>query len=53
MIPATKTHPEPVCLTALKSSNGDYGHEDVLQQLQADFYNKCYLCEYRNSPASM
>jgi hypothetical protein len=41
MINFSKSQPAPASLAAQKK----YDDEDVLQKLQSDFYNKCYLCE--------
>jgi uncharacterized protein (TIGR02646 family) len=41
-----KSQPAPACLAQEKEkASGDYKCGDVLPRLQADFKNKCYLCE--------
>jgi uncharacterized protein (TIGR02646 family) len=41
-----KSQPAPECLAQEKGKkSGDYKCGDVLQRLQADFKNKCYICE--------
>lgn len=46
MINIRKTAPAPACLAQeKKKAHGDYKCGDVLERLQKDFYNKCYLCE--------
>lgn len=49
MITFNKSQPEPVDLAPerLKAS-GTYRTEGVLTTLKNDFYNKCYICEYKN-----
>lgn len=46
MINVKKSQPAPVCLTSeKKKASGSYKCGDVLERIQADFHNKCYLCE--------
>lgn len=46
MIYFPKSQPAPECLEIEKSkANGDYKQPEVLERLQDDFKNKCYLCE--------
>ena len=46
MIYFPKSQPAPESLEIEKSkANGDYKQPEVLERLQADFKNKCYLCE--------
>jgi uncharacterized protein (TIGR02646 family) len=41
-----KSQPAPVCLAHEQTkASGDYKCGDVLTRLQADFKNKCYICE--------
>lgn len=51
MVPIERSYPAPECLEKeKKKKNGDYKCGDVLQRLQQDFRNKCYLCEYKAPP---
>jgi len=45
MVPVKRTFPEPPGLQQARENNLDCGQDNVLQQLQSDFRNKCYLCE--------
>jgi uncharacterized protein (TIGR02646 family) len=46
MIYLPKSNPAPTCLDLEKTKkSGDYNCGDVLERLQDDFKNKCYLCE--------
>lgn len=46
MIYLPKSQPAPACLAEEKlKSSGSYNCGDVLQRLQTDFKNKCYICE--------
>ena len=46
MIYLPKSQPAPNCLEAEKlKPSGTYNCGDVLQRLQTDFKNKCYICE--------
>ncbi len=46
MINVIKSQPAPLCLELEKSKpNGSYDCNDVRKRLQADFFNKCYICE--------
>jgi HNH endonuclease len=46
MINIVKSQPAPLCLSEEKEkANGDYKKIEVLERIQADFYNKCYICE--------
>lgn len=48
MINIKKSYPEPSSLLEEKEKeSGSYRCSDVLKQLQHDFYNKCYICEYK------
>jgi hypothetical protein len=47
MVYFQKSQPAPPCLEIEKAKNGDYNCEGVLEKLQNDFKNKCYLCEYK------
>jgi hypothetical protein len=48
MINIDKTYPAPTCLEREKQkANGDYKCGNVLELLKKDFYNKCYICEYK------
>jgi uncharacterized protein (TIGR02646 family) len=43
-----KSQPAPDCLAHEKGkASGDYKCGDILPRLQADFRNKCYLCELK------
>ena len=53
MIYVKKSEPAPACLEIEKQKkNGDYKCGDVLTRIQADFRNKCYLCENK-APTSI
>jgi uncharacterized protein (TIGR02646 family) len=46
MIYLPKSQPAPACLAEEKlKASGNYNSGDVLQRLQTDFKNKCYICE--------
>ena len=46
MIYLPKSQPAPTCLEREKTKkSGSYNCGDVLERLQQDFHNKCYLCE--------
>ena len=46
MVYFEKSQPAPACLATEKlKKSGDYKCGDVLDRLQADFKNKCYICE--------
>ena len=46
MINIIKSQPAPPCLSEEKEKvSGDYKCGEVLNKLQEDFHNKCYLCE--------
>jgi hypothetical protein len=46
MIYLPKSQPAPICLAEEKlKTSGNYNSADVLQRLQIDFKNKCYICE--------
>lgn len=46
MINVRKSQPAPPCLELEKNKpNGSYDCNDVRKRLQADFFNKCYICE--------
>lgn len=46
MVHLPKTQPGPPCLEVEKTkANGTYHCEGVLERIQKDFKNKCYLCE--------
>ncbi|MEM1122921.1 MAG: hypothetical protein AAGJ18_20925 [Bacteroidota bacterium] len=49
MVNYTKSQPPPPSLAIEKAKgiNGKYNHPDVLERLQKDFCNKCYLCEQK------
>ena len=48
MVYIIKSQPEPVCLTAERAkANGDYNCPGVLAANKEDFYNKCYVCEFK------
>jgi HNH endonuclease len=50
-LPKSTTIPASLAIEKGKK-NGQYNSEDVLVALQADFHNKCYLCEQK-SPTSI
>jgi hypothetical protein len=53
MIHLPKSEPAPACLEIEKAkASGSYNCGDVLERLQTDFKNKCYLCEYK-APTSI
>jgi hypothetical protein len=46
MVFLEKSQPAPTCLASEKAKkNGDYKCQEVLERLQVDFKDKCYLCE--------
>jgi hypothetical protein len=46
MVHLPKTQPGPPCLEVEKTkANGTYHCEGVLELIQKDFKNKCYICE--------
>ena len=46
MINVKRSQPAPKCLSKEKlKKSGDYKCGDVIERLQEDFHNKCYLCE--------
>ena len=46
MVKIERTQTPPVSLAVQKlKPNGSYKEQDVIHQLYADFYEKCYLCE--------
>jgi hypothetical protein len=46
MINVIKSQPAPPCLELEKNKrNGSYDCDGVRNRLQADFFNKCYICE--------
>lgn len=48
MVFTQKSQPSPECLTLEKAkANGDYKCANVLERIQNDFNNKCYICEYK------
>ena len=47
MIKVERTFPAPASLAIEKEKNGTYRGDDVVKQLNADFYSKCYLCEMK------
>jgi hypothetical protein len=52
MINIKKSTPPPLCLEKeKKKANGDYKCGDVLERIKNDFYNKCYICEYKEPPS--
>ena len=52
MIYFEKSQPAPECLAREKSkASGDYKCGDVLDRLQTDFCNKCYICEMSSPPS--
>ncbi len=52
MINIIKSTPPPLCLEKeKKKANGDYKCGDVLERIKNDFYNKCYICEYKEPPS--
>jgi uncharacterized protein (TIGR02646 family) len=45
-----KSQPAPECLVHEQGkASGDYKCGDVLQRLQTDFKNKCYICEFQST----
>ncbi|MGQ7889305.1 hypothetical protein [Paenibacillus sp. WC2504] len=49
MIYISKSQPAPESLAIEKlKTSGAYNKPDVLLRLQADFHNKCYICETKN-----
>ncbi len=52
MINVDRSLPEPPCLSAEREkARGDYKCGEVLPYLSEIFYNKCYLCEFKNPPS--
>jgi HNH endonuclease len=52
MIYLPKSQPVPICLAEeKKKASGNYNCGDVLQRLQIDFKNKCYICEFKETPS--
>lgn len=52
MVNIRKSQPAPDCLAAEKEkTRGEYKCGDVLERLNSDFLEKCYICEYKNSPS--
>jgi uncharacterized protein (TIGR02646 family) len=50
MINITKSQPAPKCLAIEKAKkNGSYNCGDVFNRLSKDFYQKCYICEYKST----
>ena len=49
MVNYTKSQPPPASLAIekAKGKSGKYNEADVLERLEADFYNKCYICEQK------
>ncbi len=48
MVYFEKTQPAPDCLSVEKAkANGNYKCGKVLERLETDFKNKCYICEYK------
>ncbi len=46
MVNIKRSQPAPKCLSVEKlKKNGDYKCGNVIERLQHDFHNKCYLCE--------
>lgn len=46
MINLKKSQPAPECLeNEKKKASGKYNCGDVLERLEKDCFNKCYLCE--------
>lgn len=54
MVNYTKSQPPPASLAVEKAKgiNGKYNSADVLEQLETDFHNKCYICEQK-APTSI
>ncbi len=49
MVRIKRSYPEPASLAIEKEkANGTYRTDEVLKTLSADFFNKCYICEYKN-----
>lgn len=47
MINIKKSQPEPSSLSKERAkTNGSYSTPEILEQLKADFHNKCYICEF-------
>jgi hypothetical protein len=52
MIYLPKSQPAPACLAEEKlKTSGSHNCGDVLQRLQTDFKNKCYICEFKETPS--
>lgn len=49
MVNFTKSQPAPASLAVekVKGKNGKYNLKDVLDRLEKDFWNKCYICEQK------
>ena len=49
MVNYTKSQPPPTSLATekAKGKSGKYNESDVLERLEIDFYNKCYICEQK------
>ncbi|WP_185151951.1 HNH endonuclease [Chryseobacterium vaccae] len=48
MIYFEKSQPAPECLNIEKNkASGDYKCGDVLNRIKKDFFNKCYICGYK------
>lgn len=48
MVKVTRSFPAPESLaTEAKKVNGRYDKQDVVERLEKDFHNKCYICEMK------
>jgi len=48
MVYFDKSQPAPACLAVEQAkADGDYKCDDVLDRIKDDFFNKCYICEYK------
>lgn len=49
MVNYSKSQPPPASLATekVKGKSGKYNKPDVLERLENDFYNKCYICEQK------
>lgn len=47
MVYFKKTDLEPLVLSSIRSSLGDYRHQDIISAIKADFHDKCYICEQK------
>lgn len=48
MVKIERSFPAPESLAEeAKKANGKYDKQDVIEQLQRDFHNKCYICEMK------